>query len=738
MRPGASAGIGVDPLEAGHQNGAMRSVTARRAGSLGRGTPRNPGADLARLPVGFDPRGIRLAEGVRAALACAVILLLYEWRHWTPLVYAALAAFLTCLCDTGGPIRTRIPMLLTFPVLGAVIWAGFGLARGAGLGVALPLAGVGILCTSFARVWGVGPTAVGNLLSVVMILALDQALGVTQASVIAASFAAGGLWATLLTVVIWRLHPYRPAQLAVAEVWRRVAALSGDLLTLARKERVSVAEWDAHARAHRRAVREEIEYARAIVLDLVSMRGRLSLRGSQALLRLEAGDQAFGTLIALSDLLEGEENPARRREMVTLLRLVRPVMLVLSRSMVSDRPVRVDRLERALAKASSAAGQDPALARIAAALVDRLHITAKLTTPGGYLHGGAVLGDVQPRWWDRVRQPVLANLDWNSAMLRHALRTAVVAVPSLAATQIWGGVFAHWLPITVIVTLQPFYAATWQRALERVGGTVLGGLAGAGMAVAARTPGALAALMFPLCIVAFAARQVSFGTYIACITPIVVVLIELIEPGHSAWAVAAERALFVIAGGLVAVLGWVCLWPSWEPDRVRREQSAALAAHARYAEAVIGELLGECTPMATEGARRAAGVATNNLEESLGRALQEPRRGQRAWLEAAMLVDATVRRIAGRLSALRHDVAAREALDVAGWRRWREWITASLCSLAADGGLPAPRPNGTIPEGLARIARQIELLDGVLRRPRPQTGVDWQNRTTGAGDAKHG
>lgn len=666
--------------------------------------------------MGLDPRGIRLAEGVRAALACAVILLLYEWLQWASLAYAALAAFLTCLCDTGGPIRSRVAMLLAFTVFGALIWAAFGIARGAGLWIAVPLAGAGILCASFARVWGVGPTAVGNLLSVVIILALDQALDVRLAAVIAASFLGGGLWATLLTMVIWRLHPYRPAQLAVSEVWRRLAALSGDLLGLARKDSVSMAEWEAHARAHRRAVREEIEYARAIVLDLVSMRGRLSARGSQALLRLETADQAFGALIALSDVLEAQASPERRQAAVLLLRLVRPAMLVLSRSMVSDHPVRIDRLERSLAMARSAAASDPALARIVDAIGDRLRIAAKLGMPGGSLPSGAVLGEAQPRWWDGVWQPVLANLDWNSAMLRHAVRTAAVTVPSLAATQIWGGVFAHWLPITVILTLQPFYGATWQRALERVGGTVLGGLAGAGLAFAVRTPGALAAVMFPLCVVAFAARQVSFGAYVASTTPLVVVLIELIEPGHSAWDVAAQRVLFVLAGGVVAVLGSVFLWPSWEPDRLRREQGAALAAHARYADAVIAEMLGEAPTAATEAARRAAGVATNNLEASLGRALQEPRRNQRARIEAAMVVDATLRRIAGRLSALRHDLAAREALDAAGWRSWREWISSSLRAFAGEAAARRERPDGHGPEGLARIARQVELLDGVLRR----------------------
>ena len=48
-------------------------------------------------------------------------------------------------------------------------------------------------------------------------------------------------------------------------------------------------------------------------------------------------------------------------------------------------------------------------------------------------------------------------------MLRHALRAATVAAPALVITLIWQGAFTHWLTITVVLTMQPFYAATWQR-----------------------------------------------------------------------------------------------------------------------------------------------------------------------------------------------------------------------------------------------------------------------------------
>ena len=46
---------------------------------------------------------------------------------------------------------------------------------------------------------------------------------------------------------------------------------------------------------------------------------------------------------------------------------------------------------------------------------------------------------------------------------------------------IWYGPYAHWLTITLIVTMQPYFAVTFARALERIGGTVLGGLIAAAL-----------------------------------------------------------------------------------------------------------------------------------------------------------------------------------------------------------------------------------------------------------------
>src|SRR3954452_2973386 len=310
--------------------------------------PKFSAPDLARLPINIDLRAISLAEGFRAALSVAVIIALGEFLDFPPLREAALAALLTCICDPGGPIRRRVPVLLSFTVLGALVTAGFGLVRALGPAFALPLGMFGLFCSSFARIYGQAPQQLGALLGTVQILALDRGdASVSEAAIEGLAFIGGALWATLLTMVIWRIYPFLPARRAVAAGYRQLSELVRDLHQLTRTPGTSDADWDAHARIHRRRTRDAIEAARTIVMDTLRARGAHSARAAQGVIRLETTDQIFGSLIALSDLRE-HGSPAERHVATRILRRMRPVLLVLARAIVTEDPDTHQRIDRAI------------------------------------------------------------------------------------------------------------------------------------------------------------------------------------------------------------------------------------------------------------------------------------------------------------------------------------------------------------------------------------------------------
>ena len=86
--------------------------------------------------------------------------------------------------------------------------------------MALPLGVFGLFCATFVRIYGETPQLVGVLLGVMIIMSLDRGADLTQAGLLALLCIAGGLWATVLTMVIWRIYPDRPARRALADVYR--------------------------------------------------------------------------------------------------------------------------------------------------------------------------------------------------------------------------------------------------------------------------------------------------------------------------------------------------------------------------------------------------------------------------------------------------------------------------------------------------------------------------------------
>lgn len=688
---------------------------------MSRAAPDAAGLPQGILPlVAFDLRRVSIAEGVRAALSTATLVALNEWLAWPPMSEAALAALLTCLCDPGGPVRRRLPAILSFGVLGALIVAGYRMLGSAPLPLVVPLVCAGLFCTLFVRVFGQAAQVVGNLLAVVQVLALSRSTPDPRVALeLGAAFWAGSLWAAVLTLAIWRLHPFLPARRAVADAYRVFAVMAGDLAAVLHGPPPDEAQWDALARARRRPVRDAIEQARDAVMATVRARGPVSSRAAQTAIRLEAADQMFGVLIGLSDMLAVARDPAANAAAVRLLRRLRPLLRLIADGIETDRLARLSRLDRAAAAIAATGQAAPALRPAAEALAERLRMVATLAAPEGWLPGTPV-GEPWRLTWGRIVARARANLDWQSDVLRHALRAAVAAAPALAVTLHWPTSYGHWLTIMLVLTMQPYVATTYARALERVAGTLAGGIVAAGLATVCTTPISVAVALFPLAVLTFALRPASFALFMASLTPLIVLLSELGRPGESELVIAAMRALYVVIGSGLAVLAVLLLWPSFEPGRLTGELRAAILAHGAYARAEIGALIGEMPDAAVQSARRAAGIASNNLEACLQRALLE-RAGADAQLTAALAVDAALRRMAGRISALQ--LQAGPCRDPAPWHAWGAWIEAATRHLAEGSPDLPPRPalpqDDPRAEALARIGRQLDISAGALRRLAP-------------------
>ncbi len=657
---------------------------------------------LTALPIALNVGAVSLAEGFRAGIAVAAIVLAGAFFNLPHFGLAALGALLTCFADPGGPVKRRVPAVLAFAIFSGVAYGFFGLLRGAGPLVAAPVAGIAIFAACYARIYGQSGLQVGNLLSVVIVLALDTPAGsVLLAAENGANLSAGALWAAVLTLAIWRLHPYRPSRIALAEVAKMLSGLAKDLAGLARAE-TSVAAFETHAATQRRGVREAIETARGVALDTFRRRGVVSRRAAQMSVRLQTLEQIFGGLIALSDILENDAagRPAAARP----VRLIAGWLAALGPDIEDGESLDTEKKRRSLEHLQTEIARlpDEAARHVLAAMAENLAVLMTISAPSGEsLSSVATLLPLR----QRVVSPIRANWNFAAAPMRHAMRAGATAAPVLFVTMALHQPFAHWATITMILCLQPYFSATWTRAAERIAGTALGGALASGIGLLAQTRAELAVTMLPLTMFAFAIRGVSYGAFVAALTPMLVLLVEQIAPGADALTVAGLRVFYTLLGGALAVFANFALWPGFEHARLETGVRAAMDAHIAYVNAVFGALL-DGGP-APDAARRAAGMASNNLEAALARALAEPHRGGDAAIERGAVADAALRRIAGRLSVLALDRPLIDARAAPAWREWQGWLTRRLAG--GDAARPA-LPDGPGAETLTRLARQVELI----------------------------
>lgn len=207
-----------------------------------------------------------------------------------------------------------------------------------------------------------------------------------------------------------------------------------------------------------------------------------------------------------------------------------------------------------------------------------------------------------------------ANITPRSAAFRHASRLAVCLAACDGVVRAVGWSHGYWLPLTVLIILQPDFATTLSRGLFRIGGTLLGLALTTGLL--ALLPGSHWPLIFLAALAFFCLRSLNpanYGFSVIFLTALVIVLLAVagVDPAESV----AQRGVYTLAGGLIAMAVYL-LWPTWERSRIRPQLGALLDAYADYLRFVADP---DIEPARRESARSAARVARSNAEASLDR-----------------------------------------------------------------------------------------------------------------------
>jgi uncharacterized membrane protein YccC len=323
--------------------------------------------------------------------------------------------------------------------------------------------------------------------------------------------------------------------------------------------------------------------------------------------------------------------------------------------------------------------------------------------------------------------PLRAVLSWDSVVLRFALRVGIVTAAAVALTAALDLKRGYWITITAVMILQPYTGTTSVRAVQRVLGTVVGGILTAGLAALFHDPLAIFALVFVFALLSVALLPLNYAAFSVFLTPTFVLLAEA---STGDWHLAGVRILNTVLGGGLALVGSQLLWPSPESERLPAYLAQTITALRNYLALVVQRFddRSEDASRALREARRQVGLAILNAEESFQRLLGE-HRGPAEALAPAMTLLTYTRRFTASIAALalsRHSVDAMQAEALAPFAQAADAALADVAAALAAGRAPAPLgelpelPSGAVSPllrgRLTRLGRQLKTLHDAAAR----------------------
>ncbi len=225
--------------------------------------------------------------------------------------------------------------------------------------------------------------------------------------------------------------------------------------------------------------------------------------------------------------------------------------------------------------------------------------------------------------WARLR----IQLTPRTMRFRHAVRLATALLAGDAVLQLAHPQHGYWILLTTLFVCQPSYHATWRVLWQRVGGTVIGLVAG--WAALRLLP---LGVQLPLVVLTgvgfFATRHRRYAVATAAVTLFVVLLVNQVGNGY---AVMWPRLLDTLIGAAIAALAIRLILPDWQRRQLGQVLADTVRSDSRYLARIIPQYRrGKKDDLDYRIARRDAHNAHAELSGLLANMMREPSSQRRA------------------------------------------------------------------------------------------------------------
>lgn len=627
------------------------------------------------------PRRIALSFAVRGTVAMMVpFAVLLELGYPAGGVFAAIGGLYAMLAGAGGAYQQRLGAMALALSVGAVsVFVGAVLPPSEWLSPVV-LAAVALLA-GMARVFGRSGISLGLSASIMFLVGTFASAPAGQAGVAAGFYALGCLWVMVFQLLLWWTRPYRILLHQVAASFEACAALVATLALAGAGGRPAIVR--RRMRVQHQRAREAIRAAEATYEAVRLGAGHGSVFFDRVALLLAAASREAVAATSLRGVTWPPPNSDEAGAWQAFLAQWQTALLATSRLLLNrGGVVPVASLH---ASFDALTTQQPLTGSARASLrLALLHLDTIADI-------GTGLSGLRFSWRESVprlgrgglrgaARTLVAQLTFRSIIFRHALRVAVASGFGLWFAGAVGVTHPLWLPMTVIIVLQPEFGATWRRMGQRIGGTLIGVLIAGAIHVLVHGNGAELPIIAVFAAGTFYFIRSHYGVGVVMLTPMILLLLGVLVPGESGSLIMA-RGVDTLLGGALALIAAYCLWPLWQRTAYLPACAKALRAVRAYlaiAFALPGDgVLSHSELMQT---RHEAERANDNANATLRRMLSE-RRDNPAGVRAALSLMAYLHRLA--------DNAARFAVELGG--------------------------DALTPLGRARGAQVLQRLDNVIR-----------------------
>ncbi|MBC8154858.1 MAG: FUSC family protein [Bacteroidetes bacterium] len=589
-----------------------------------------------------------VSDGLRITLSIVLpALVLSRFDQLLAGVTVSLGAVFVSIPDTPGPVHHRRNSMLLTCLCTFVVSLLTGLLSANVYALGVEIALVSFLF-SMLTVYGARAGAIGTAAMLSMILVLDRP--VTPADVLPQSglILAGGLWFTALSLLFSRLRPYRPAQQAMGECIREMA----QFLRIKALFYKSTTDLDVD---YRRLVAQQIQvsekqdavrellFKNSFTVDEASPKGR-----ALVLLFVDSVDlyeQIMAMYYDYASLRERFGQTGILDDMAGLIRklanqLDRIGLAIRSNLSVGSQPDFTADLDRLKAKVDGIGGQDPAGSNLVLKkiLVNMLTLVRRIRAMPAYASvastdESARLPDLQYGRFvaHQTIEPKVYqdNLAFSSSVFRHALRVAIACLVGYTiGLMLPYGAHSYWILLTITVILKPGFSLTKERNMQRLIGTVGGGLVGVAILLMTGNTTILFAVLLLFMLISHSFQRVNYQVMVFFLTPYVLILFRFMGAGYL--DIAEERVLDTLIGCVIAFLASYLLFPKWESEQVTKQMGDLLRANIDYLQKLADGLAEQAVPVIDyKLARKAVYVSSANVSSAFQRMIAEPKSKQR-------------------------------------------------------------------------------------------------------------